>query len=199
MAELSDQKAIHTGPEAERRLRRRYGREARFKAYGIAAILVALAALGWLLFTMVSNGLTVFRQHFLTIEVELKEELIDPEGTRDMAEIRRRDYKPLLFDAIAERLPETQEIYDRIDRVYRFNRTRAEEMRLVAEEKAAGRRKLTDELLQLVDRDRALEILREQVLDDTDLVGTVQPVLLPASPRLARFARSEGAADAGLT
>ncbi|MEN8198247.1 MAG: DUF3333 domain-containing protein, partial [Pseudomonadota bacterium] len=160
---------------------------------------IALLALGWLLFTMLSTGFSVFRQHFLTLEVELKQELIDPDGTRDMAAIRGRDYKPLLFDAINERLPETRDVYDRIARIYQITEATAEESREVASERAAARRKLTDELLQLVERGAAVEKIRDMAVDDTALIGSVEAVLLPASPRLAAYARSGGKTAAGLT
>ncbi len=53
-------------PAAQARLRRRYARERRFRAFGLFAILLSLAFLGFLLVTMVGNGAGGVNWSFLT-------------------------------------------------------------------------------------------------------------------------------------
>ncbi len=67
------------------RTKRRNAAEARFKIYGIAAITVAMLALLFLLTSILSAGLSSFRQTFITIPVELTEAKLDKSGTRDPA------------------------------------------------------------------------------------------------------------------
>jgi phosphate transport system permease protein len=53
-------------PEANARLKRRYSSERRFKAVGLGAILLSLGFLGFLLFTMIANGVSGISWSFLT-------------------------------------------------------------------------------------------------------------------------------------
>ena len=53
-------------PEAARRLARRYAAERRFRALGVFSIAISLAFLGFLLFTMLKNGLGGIDWAFLT-------------------------------------------------------------------------------------------------------------------------------------
>jgi phosphate transport system permease protein len=55
----------HT-PEAKARIAKRYAAERRFRAMGVVAIALSLAFLGFLLFTMVKNGIAGLDAHFLT-------------------------------------------------------------------------------------------------------------------------------------
>jgi phosphate transport system permease protein len=54
----------HT-PGAAARLKKRYGAERRFRLFGMAAITISLAFLGFLLFTMVKNGVAGLDWNFL--------------------------------------------------------------------------------------------------------------------------------------
>ena len=58
----------HTSEAAARRLRRRYAAERRFRAYGAGAVLLAVAALGFLLVTIVSQGWPAFYRYVLELE-----------------------------------------------------------------------------------------------------------------------------------
>ncbi|NKX46033.1 phosphate ABC transporter permease PstA [Roseicyclus persicicus] len=69
------------------RTKKRNRAEARFRAYGLAAVIVGLLALVMLLVSILSNGMSAFRQTFLTIPVELTEARLDPQGNRDPAEM----------------------------------------------------------------------------------------------------------------
>jgi phosphate transport system permease protein len=52
--------------EAEKRIKRRYASERRFKAMGVAAIILSLGFLAFLLFTMIKNGVGGIDMAFLT-------------------------------------------------------------------------------------------------------------------------------------
>ncbi len=62
----------------ERRLKRRYARERRFRAYGIMAIGVAMVFLAILLGSIVKQGHTAFYTHAVTAEVYLDPAVVDP-------------------------------------------------------------------------------------------------------------------------
>jgi phosphate transport system permease protein len=88
------------------RLRRRQAAERRFKAYGLAAILLALAILTILLVSIVSKGHSAFVQTEVALEVNFDPALIDPQGTRDRAVLEDANYRALLFAALADEFPE---------------------------------------------------------------------------------------------
>lgn len=67
------------------RTRARNATEKRFRAYGLAAIVLALLALLWLLISIFSGGLPAFKQSFLTFPVTLEESVLDKSGNRDLA------------------------------------------------------------------------------------------------------------------
>ncbi|WGH78696.1 phosphate ABC transporter permease PstA [Jannaschia ovalis] len=87
----------------DRRTTRRNAAEARFKAYGLTAICVGLLALVILLTSVLTNGLSAFRQTTIDIMVALPEDKLDKSGTRDpevMAKVTTFDYAPLLRDGL---------------------------------------------------------------------------------------------------
>lgn len=63
--------------------------ERRFRACGLAAIILALAALVWLLISIFSAGAPAFRQAFMTFPVTLDEKALDKEGGRDPAKLSK--------------------------------------------------------------------------------------------------------------
>ncbi|MBL8838987.1 MAG: phosphate ABC transporter permease PstA [Alphaproteobacteria bacterium] len=99
----------HMTPEAIRRLKRRYAAERRFKAYGIAAMTFAAAALLLLLVTVVGNGYTAFWQTQLRIEVFFDPDAIAPAGTTDRRRLMGADYRTVLLDAVSARFPEVRD------------------------------------------------------------------------------------------
>ena len=85
------------------RTARRNAAEARFKAYGLVAVCVGILALVLLLTSILSNGLSAFRQTTIAIEVALPADKLDPEGNRNPAEMARVTtfgYAPLLRDGL---------------------------------------------------------------------------------------------------
>ncbi|OYW53544.1 MAG: phosphate ABC transporter, permease protein PstA [Hyphomicrobium sp. 32-62-53] len=91
--------------ESKARLRGRYRSEARFKAYGIAALAVAAAFLIALLSSIVMRGIPGFFQHYLVADVLVDAAKIDPEGKGDAATLRAGDYTAVARAALADAIP----------------------------------------------------------------------------------------------
>jgi len=94
---------------ADVRTKRRNAAEARFKAYGLAAVGIGLIFLVALLFAIIRNGTPAFTQTFLTIPVELPEAKLDKNGNRDPADLSKVTtfgYAPLIEVAVARALEE---------------------------------------------------------------------------------------------
>jgi phosphate transport system permease protein len=98
---------------AQRRLRRRYAAERRFRIYGAVAIATALLGLAVLLLSLVSRGYSAFTQHLVTLDIHFDPELLDPEGTRDPSALGRADYGALVKRSLAEIFPEVTERRER--------------------------------------------------------------------------------------
>ena len=71
------------------RTQKRNAAEKRFRAYGLIAICLAMAALVWLLVSIFSQGLPAFRQTFLTFPVTLDAAALDKAGNRNPVEMAK--------------------------------------------------------------------------------------------------------------
>jgi phosphate transport system permease protein len=91
---------------ADKRLKRRRRAEARFRVYGLIAVVTALGFLGVLLCTVIVNSIPAFTQTVLALEVDFDPETIDPKGTEDPTLLARADYGGLLKAALRETFPE---------------------------------------------------------------------------------------------
>jgi len=88
-------------------MKRRNSAEARFKAYGIAAIAVSLATLGIMLWTILSDGVSAFYQAKLSFPTQLTAEVLDPKGNRnrdEMGKITTLGYNKVLAAALKAEL-----------------------------------------------------------------------------------------------
>ncbi|MGH8677856.1 MAG: DUF3333 domain-containing protein, partial [Burkholderiales bacterium] len=90
---------------AQARIRSRYGSEARFRFYGMAALAIAAAFLVVLIADILIRGIPAFTQHSLVTDVELKPDIIDPAGKRDPQALRGADYTALARDALFAAVP----------------------------------------------------------------------------------------------
>ncbi len=72
---------------ADSRMRRRNAAEARFRWYGLAAIAVSLLTLAVMLFTILGDGVSAFRQAKITFPVALDAGVLDPKGNRSREEM----------------------------------------------------------------------------------------------------------------
>ena len=120
--------------------------EARFKAYGIAAIAVGLLMLAILLTTIIGRGAGAFQQTFLTLNVQLLEAKLDKNGNRNLDEIKKVStfgYAPLMAAALEAKVAEAGITTD----------LKPKEMGAIISKDAAAQ-------------------LRDFVLDNPELIGT---------------------------
>ena len=93
----------------DQRTKKRNAAEKRFRAYGVAAIGVALTALVFLLVSIFANGAGAFQQAYITLNVELPADKLDKKGNRnreEMAKVSTFGYAPLIKDAINAKIEE---------------------------------------------------------------------------------------------
>lgn len=96
----------------QKRLLKRYRDEARFRAFGIAAIVFALAMLALLIGSIGSQAISAFTVNELTLRVELDAERVDPAGDRSADSLRRGSYNGVLQDALRAEFPAVTERED---------------------------------------------------------------------------------------
>jgi phosphate transport system permease protein len=135
---------------ARARTRKRYRAEARFKAYGIAAILFALAFLVFLVSDIVIKAIPAFTTTDLALRVNVTAEAIDPDRTGRPDVIARGDFMAPVRAALLEQFPSV-----------------------------AGDRRSRQKLLGLISSGGP-DILRDEVVANPALIGqsVTVPVLL---------------------
>lgn len=110
---ISDTQAMRvlsvTRQRVEAGLARRYRRERRFRAYGIASVMFGVLFLGFLLVTIVGNGYSAFRQTHIRLDVTFDPVLLDPAGTGDAESLAAADYQGLVRQAMGALFPEVKE------------------------------------------------------------------------------------------
>ncbi len=143
--------SIHQTDQALGRLAKRKAKENRFRYAGIAAVVIAMAMLGWLVVSLVGTGYTAFFQHYLTITVTLSESDLDPHGARDADQLRTANYRKVIQQALYSRFPD---VTDR-----------------------RGKRAL----FQIVSASGATNQVRQMVYQDPDLVGREITITVPTS------------------
>lgn len=102
-------------------LKRRYAAERRFRFYGVAAIAISMIMLVVLFVTILGNGLTAFVQTRVTMDVVASAERIDPQGTRNRADLVAGDYQGAVRDAVLALFPEVTSRKDRKDLMELFS------------------------------------------------------------------------------
>jgi len=141
--------SIHNSDFAKARLKKRYGKERRFRMWGVAAISFALLSLGWLLFSLAGTGFTAFHQNFMTLEVKLEQSVIDPQNTRDREKLRGANYRRIIQNTMYAQYPEVTE------------------------------RKAKQELFALVSASGATNQIRQMVYADPSLIGKTSAIYKP--------------------
>ncbi len=86
------------------RVRRRYAAEARFRAYGLTAITIALGFLAFLFYSIISQGWTAFLQTEYRVPVVFDASVIDPDGKRDQSALFSANYPELARRAVQKAL-----------------------------------------------------------------------------------------------
>jgi phosphate transport system permease protein len=99
---MSD-KAHLTRSKVEAGLRRRHRREAFFRFTGLLATAVGIVFLGVFFFSLFSQGLSAFKQTFVTLNVEYAEEVLAPGG---QADLEYADYDALVRNALWKEFPD---------------------------------------------------------------------------------------------
>ncbi|GAA0844938.1 phosphate ABC transporter permease PstA [Marinobacter szutsaonensis] len=90
-------------------LKRRYRKERRFRAYGIAAIAVALAALMILFADIIGKGYTGFMKTTLTMEVQIDGEMMYLDDATDERQLKMADFVEPLVQALIREIPSATE------------------------------------------------------------------------------------------
>ena len=152
---MTDQTAsleLFTGEKAKKKLRKRHRAERRFRMYGIAAIVFAVAFLLFLFGSIFSQGWSAFLQTSIQLPVTLSQEVINPSGNpNDEEELFRANYVKLAREALYSELG--------------------------VDPKDRKTRRAVNELLS-----RGVDVqLRDMVLRDPSIIGTTQDVWLLAS------------------
>ena len=88
--------------ELSAKIRRRYRAEARFRAYGLAAIFVGVTFLAILFGSIVTNALSAFRTTEMTLTATIDEQVVDRAGTRDRTMMQMANWNLLVEQALAE-------------------------------------------------------------------------------------------------
>lgn len=91
------------------RTRRRNASERRFRMMGLVAVTVGVLALLGLLTSILSNGLSSFRQTYITLDIHLDPARLDKAGDADrekIAKVTTFGYAPLINDALAKVMAE---------------------------------------------------------------------------------------------
>jgi phosphate transport system permease protein len=101
--------AQETQARVARSLSRRYWAERRFRAYGFTAVLLGIGFVIFIFANIISNGVSVFRQAYVQLDVFFDPAVIDPAGTRKPDDIANADYQSLIRAALRERFPNVRE------------------------------------------------------------------------------------------
>ena len=91
-----------------RSLARRYRAERRFRFYGLSAVVAGLAFVVFLFGTIFAQGLSVFQQSYVEVEIFYDPEIIDPSGTRNPDDLVTADYQALVREALKARFPQVE-------------------------------------------------------------------------------------------
>lgn len=100
--------SIHTSDAMTRRLAGRRAAERRFRAYGIIAITLAIAALAALFVSIVSKGHTAFQQTYIEIEVTYDPEVLGIEQARDTTALSAANYSGLVKKTMRDIFPDVK-------------------------------------------------------------------------------------------
>jgi len=103
-------KAKTTLEKVEAGLPRRRRKEMAFRAVGVLATAVGVLFLGVFFATLIAEGSSAFRQTFMQIEVELREDVIAPGGELDLV---YADFDGLVRTALREQFPDVSGRSDR--------------------------------------------------------------------------------------
>ncbi len=90
-------------------LRRRHWAERRFRAYGLMAVLLSIAFIGFLFVSIIGKGYRAFEQTYIRINVEYNAEQIDPNGKRLATDLADGNYAALIKASLRAQFPDVVE------------------------------------------------------------------------------------------
>ena len=88
---------------------KRHLAESRFKTYGILGIISATVFLIVILSTIFIEGKSAFKSTYIKLDVFFDPSIIDPDGTRDIDEIRFANYRKVIKKSLKNYFPEVTE------------------------------------------------------------------------------------------
>jgi phosphate transport system permease protein len=103
---MSEQPGRSVKEAVARGIAARYRKERLFRALGLGALLVGLGFLAFFFYTLIGNGYTALGQTRILLDVELGEEVVDPEGARDPESLAAADYQRLVREALNRLFPD---------------------------------------------------------------------------------------------
>ena len=137
----------------------RINKEKRFQIYGVAALLFAMIMLVTLFITIFSKGLSAFIQTKVNLDIELTQEVIDPEGSRDLNVLKPANYQKLIDDSL---------------KLYALNLFDKDEKELIKN-------------LRMILSPIAYLELRNLVIDNQDFIGKTKKVSFIASDDIDQY------------
>ena len=87
-------------------LEKRYAAERRFRRLGIAAVSLGLLFVSLLFADIISKGYSAFHQTYIQLPIYFDPDTIDPDGSREPAQLGRANYTALIRQALREAFPE---------------------------------------------------------------------------------------------
>lgn len=95
---------VHTTDDARNRLAKRYGAERRFRLIGLSAVLLAGLFLVLLLSTVVTQGLSAFTYHYVTLPFDLSK--VKTEQLADLESSRAVNFDGIVKQTLKETFPQ---------------------------------------------------------------------------------------------
>jgi phosphate transport system permease protein len=170
-------------------IRKRNAAEKRFRLYGLAAVCVGIIALIVLMTSILGNGLSAFRQTYVTLNVELLEAKLDKNGNRNIDDIKKVStfgYAPLIQSAVEAAIAENGIAIDGL--------TGKEAGGIISKEAAAQLRNFVIANPDAIGTTVEFDVLANAQIDgyfkgrvdraDAELLKTVSPVQLDLSDAL---------------
>lgn len=105
---MASRSAADTQVLVAKSLRRRYRTERLFRGLGMLAVSLGVLAVFGLFGKIISDGWTVFRQAYVTLEVFYDPAVIDPEGGRSPETLATADYQALIKAALRAKFPDVE-------------------------------------------------------------------------------------------
>jgi phosphate transport system permease protein len=114
---------------AAARVKKRYGAERRFRAYGIGAVIFSALFIVILMSDVIGKAIPAFTQNSILLDIPLKAESIDPTGERKQDVLRAADYDGLVREVLRERFPYIKSRQERRDLAALLSTGAADELR----------------------------------------------------------------------